>query len=148
MDAVNLRRVLRVVTAAASGLAIAVSFAIAAPGAQAAGSLTGPSSAGVSQSVTVTLSSPSEGVTTLRDTANNQQVASVSVSFLGVQDVSFVFMTPSAPTTMVLSAYQGREIVSSNNLTLTVGSIGTTTTISAPNTAKVGTSTKITVTVT
>ena len=56
MDAANLRRALRVIIAAASGLAIAVTLTVAAPGAQAAGSLTGPSSAGVSQSVTVTLS--------------------------------------------------------------------------------------------
>ena len=65
MDAANLRRALRVVIAAASGLAIAVTLTVAAPGAQAAGSLTGPASAGVSQSVTVTLSSPSEGVNLL-----------------------------------------------------------------------------------
>ena len=147
MDAANLRRALRVMTAAASGLAIAATFAVAAPGAQAAGSLTGPSSAGVSQSVTVTLSSAYEGLVNLIDIANKQQVSSASAG-LGAQDLSFVFTTPSAPTTMVLSAYQNGEPVSSNNLTLTVGTIGTTTTISAPNTAKVGTATKITVTVT
>jgi len=144
----NRWRAPRAIVAAASGLAIAAAtLTVAAPATQAAGSLTGPSSAGVSQSVTVTLAGAPEGLVTLMDIANNQQVSSATAGY-GSQDLSFYFTTPSAPTTMVLSAYQDGAQVSSNNLTLTVGSIGTTTTISAPNTAKVGTATKITVTVT
>ena len=121
MNAATLRRALRVIIAAAGGLAIAVPVTVAAPSAQAAGTLTGPSSAGVSQSVTVTLSSAYEGLVNLIDIANNQQVSSASAG-LGAQDLSFVFTTPSAPTTMVLSAIQNGKPLSSNNLTLTVGS--------------------------
>ena len=80
MDAANLRRALRVMTAAASGLAIAVTLTVAAPGAQAAGSLTGPSSAGVSQSVTVTLSGAYEGLVNLIDIANNQQTFALPIA--------------------------------------------------------------------
>jgi len=144
----NRWRAPRALVAAASGLAIAAAtLTVAAPAAQANGTLTGPSTAGVSQTVTVTLAGPPDGLINLVDIANNTTVSSANGQ-LGTETASFTFVTPSAPTTMVLSAYENGQQVSDNNLTLTVGTIGTTTTISAPNTAKVGTPTKITVTVT
>ena len=147
MNAATLRRAPRVIIAAASGLAIAVPLTVAAPSAQAAGTLTGPSSAGVSQSVT-TLSSAYEGLVDLIDIANNRPRCLLRQRHLAPRPFLSSSPAPSAPTTMVLSAIQNGKPLSSNNLTLTVGTIGTTTTISAPNTAKVGTATKITVTVT
>lgn len=138
----------RALVAAGSGLAVAAAtLTVAAPAALADGTLTGPSTAGVSQSVTVTLAGPPAGTISLIDIANSTTVSTAAGGF-GTETVSFQFTTPSSPTTMVLSAYSNGQQVSSNNLTLTVGTIGTSTTISAPNTAKVGTPTQITVTVT
>ena len=138
----------RALVAAASGLAIAAaSLTVAAPAANAAGSLTGPSTAGVSQSVTVNLAGAPAGLVDLTDTNTGQEVSSATAG-LGDQTLSFYFTTPSSPTTLNLVAYQNGSQVSSNNLIISVGGIGTTTTISAPNTTKVGTSTKITATVT
>jgi len=138
----------RALVAAASGLAIAAAtLTVAAPAAHADGTLTGPSSAGVSQNVTVTLAGPPAGDITLINLTNGTNVSTASAG-IGAETASFIFTTPSSPTTMVLSAYQNGAQVSSNTLTLTVGTIATTTTISAPNTAKVGTPTQITVTVT
>ena len=138
----------RAAVATIGGLAIAAAgLTVAAPAANAAGSLTGPTSAGVSQNVTVTLAGAPMGLVDLTDTNTGQEVSSASAG-LGDQTLSFYFTTPSYPTTLNLVAYQNGQQISSNNLVMTVGGIGTTTTISAPNTVKVGQQAKITATVT
>ena len=138
----------RAALAAASGLAIAAaSLTFAAPAANAAGSLTGPSSAGISQNITVTLAGAPSGLVDLIDTNTSTEMSSATAG-LGDQTLSFYFTTPSFTTTLNLVAFQNGQQISSNSLTVSVGSISTSTTISAPNTAKVGDSTKITVTVT
>jgi len=123
-------------------------LAIAAPAAQAASTLSGPSSASPSQQVTFTLASPPAGNLVLQD-ATGQGYAYVTAG-LGDPKAFFTFNTPSTASQLVLGvADQSTGLLVSNTVPLTIGGVvGTTTAISAPNTAKLGQAVVITATVT
>lgn len=126
-------------------------IAVASPAAHADGTLSGPPTAGVSQSVTFTFTNPPSGQLQLQD-QNSQPLATVSDGF-GASSVNFTFTTPSVPTSpsgnLLLQVWSvdSAQFVS-NQVQLQVTSVGTSTVVSAPNTAVVGKSTDITVTVT
>ncbi len=141
----------RVLSSAAASVAlIGGALTVAAPAAHADSTLTGPSSAAPSQQVTFTLSSPPSGVLQIEDVTIQQPYASVTAG-VGSGPVSFTFNTPSSAQTLKLNVWNVDEQawVLANPVTLTVGGVvGTTTVVSAPNTATIGQSTTINVTVT
>jgi hypothetical protein len=123
-------------------------IAIASPAAHADGTLSGPASANISQNVTFTYTSPPSGLLQLED-QTGQVWSSVSTG-LGGPSVNFSFTTPSTSTTLSLSVWSvDTQSFVSNSVPLTVGgAVSTTTVISSPNTAVIGQSTTINVTVT
>ncbi len=124
-------------------------IAIASPPAHAVGTLTGPTSANVSQQVTYTFLSPPAGNLVLQD-ATGQPYAWQTTGD-GAQFAYFTFTTSTnAQTlTLVIADQNSGAVVSTNSVTLTIGGVvATTTTINAPNTATVGQSITITATVT
>ncbi len=123
-------------------------IAIASPAAHAASSLSGPTSANVSQQVTYTFSSPPAGNLVLEDT-NGQNYAYQTAGF-GDPNAYFTFVTSlNAQNLTLFIADQNSGAVLSNSVNLTIGGVvATTTTISAPNTATLGQSITITATVT
>ena len=141
----RLRRTIGVV--ASISLAMGA-IAVASPAAHADGTLSGPGTANVSQNVTFVLTNPPAGQLQLED-QNNQVWASVSDGF-GSSSVNFSFTTPSSGQTLSLSVWSvDSQSYVSNSVPLVVGgAVTTTTVISAPNTAVVGQSTTINVTVT
>ena len=141
----HLRRTIGVL---ASLTLVTGAIAIGSPAAQAAGTLTGPSSANPSQQVTFTLPNPPAGNLVLEDT-NGQGYAYQSVG-LGDPSALFTFVTPTNTQTLnLLVADQNTGEGISNTVTLNVGGVvATTTTIAAPNTATLGKSITITATVT
>ncbi len=123
-------------------------IAIASPPAHAAGSLSGPTSANISQQVTYIFSSPPAGNLVLEDT-NGQNYAYQTAGF-GDPNAYFTFVTSTNAQNLTLFiADQDSGAVLSNSVNLTIGGVvATTTTISAPNTATLGQSITITATVT
>lgn len=133
----------------ASAALVGGALVATAPIAQADSSLSGPSSANPSQQVTYTLASPPAGNLVLQD-QNGQGYAYATAEF-GTPNAYFTFITPSSAQALTLTVNdQGTGAqVSSNSINLVVGGVvATTTTISAPNTAKLGTPVTITATVT
>ena len=142
----------RAVVAVAGGLAIAAaSLTVAAPAATAA-TVSGPTSAAVNTTVTYTVSGVSEGNYELiqGDPTNGTVWAQQQAGF-GASNVYLTFTTPGYATQLPLQVFYTADnsVYSTvgNPITLTVGTNGTTTTISAPNEAKIGTAVQITVTV-
>lgn len=135
-------------TAVASVALIGGALTVATPAAHAVGTLTGPTSANVSQQVTYTLPSPPAGNLVLED-SNGQGYAYQSVGF-GDPTAYFTFVTPTnAQALNLFVADQNTGAVLSNAVSLTIGGVvSTTTAISAPNTATIGASITITATVT
>jgi hypothetical protein len=123
-------------------------IAIASPAARADGTLSGPATANISQNVTYTLTSASEGQLQLEDQTG--QVLSTVTAGFGSPTVKFTFTTPSSAATLSLSVWNvDTQGFVSNSVPLTVGgAVSTTTVISAPNTAVIGQSTTINVNVT
>jgi hypothetical protein len=122
--------------------------AIASPAAHALGTLTGPTSANVSQQVNYTLTGPPAGNLVLED-ANGQGYA-YQTAGLGDPTAYFTFVTATnAQTLNLFVADQNTGAILSNTISLTIGGVvATTTEISAPNTATIGKSITITATVT
>ncbi|MGI9136441.1 MAG: Ig-like domain repeat protein, partial [Candidatus Nanopelagicales bacterium] len=107
-------------------------------------SLSGPSSASAGQAVQFQASgSLSLGVVNLLD-ANGTQYATAPV-LDGTTSVTLTFFAPTSTGTLTLTAWNNGE--NSNSVPLSVGSVGSQTTIAAPNVATVGTATKIIVNV-
>ncbi len=124
-------------------------IAIASPAAYAVGTLTGPTSANVSQLVTYIFSSPPAGNLVLQD-ATGQGYA-YQTAGLGDPNAYFAFTTSnySQTLTLVIADQNSGAVVSTNSVTLTIGGVvATTTTINAPNTATLGQPITITATVT
>lgn len=140
----------RMLSSAVAGIAlIGGSLALGAPAAQAATTLSGPTNAAISQQVTYKLTQAPMGSLVLQD--QNGQGYAYQTVLTGAPTVYFTFVTPTTASTLVLSVYdQGSSTpIGANSVTLSVGSIvGTTTTISAPNTSIVGQPVTITATVT
>lgn len=152
MRFLNSWRAPRAALAAASGLAIAAaSLTFAAPAAQAA-SVSGPTSAAINSTVTYTVSSASAGTYELIQGSPTSGViwAQQDVG-VGAGNAYLTFTTPGYATQLPLQVFFTTDQTTftpvGNSITLNVGVNATTTTISAPNTAKVGTPTQITVTV-
>lgn len=153
MTVLKPRRGLRATVAAASGLAVAAAtLTVAAPAANAAvsGFVNGP--VGVTQTITVTNIQPGGGALgqqfcTMVPTINGVTQSSVDgpITQTGSSSQAIFQWTPltTGAATFTLSNCDGLG----NPGAVTISAVGTTTTISAPNTAKVGTATKITVTV-
>jgi len=135
-------------TAVATVALIGGALTVATPAAHAVGTLTGPTSANVSQQVTYTLPSPPAGNLVLED-SNGQGYAYQSVG-IGDPTVYFTFVTSSnAQALNLFVADQNTGAVLSNAVSLTIGGVvATTTVISAPNMATLGQSITITATVT
>jgi hypothetical protein len=142
----------RATLAAASGLAIAAaSLTAAAPAAQAAvsGFVNGP--VGVTQNITVTglsLTELGQSTCTIVPSINNVQQSAVQGPFTSTGDsgqatFQWTPLSPGAATLTLSPNCTGTF----NPGAVTISPVSTTTTISAPNTAKVGTATQITVTV-
>ena len=142
----------RAVLAATSGLAIAAATLTVAPAANAAvsGFVNGP--VGVTQTITVTDIQPGGGAVgeqfcTMVPTINGVAQSSVNgpITQTGSSSQATFQWTPltTGAATFTLSNCDGLG----NPGAVTISPVATTTTISAPNTAKVGTATKITVTV-
>jgi hypothetical protein len=91
---------------------------------------------------------PPEGQLQLQD--NTGQVWSTVTTGVGYSSVNFSFTTPATPATLSLSVWNvSTQAFISNSVPLVVGgAVSTTTTISAPNTATIGQSTTINITVT
>ena len=123
-------------------------IAIASPAAHADTTLSGPSTANISQSVTFVFTSPPEGQLQLQD--NTGQVWSTVTTGVGYSSVNFSFTTPATAATLSLSVWNvSTQAFISNSVPLVVGgAVSTITTISAPNTATIGQSTTINITVT
>ncbi len=124
-------------------------IAIASPAAHAASTLSGPTSANVSQQVTYTFSSPPAGNLVLQDT--NGQGYAYQTAGIGDPNAYFTFVTSTNAQTLTLfiADQDSGAQVSNNRVNLTIGGVvATTTTISAPNTATLGQSITITATVT
>ena len=124
-------------------------LAIATPAAHAASTLTGPTNAALSQQVTYKLTQAPEGNLAL-GTGSGQYFAYQTVAF-GAPTVYFTFVTPTTPGPLNLSVYDqdSGDPLAITGITLNVaGTVGTTTTIQAPNTATVGQPFTITTTVT
>ena len=139
----------RLLTSAVASLALIGGAFIAAPAAQAAMTLSGPTSASPSQQVTYTLTTPPAGNLVLQD-QNGQGYAYATAGF-GDPKAFFTFITPSTSVNLTLSVYDQNsgQPVSDNSVNLTVGGVvATTTTIQAPNNAKLGQAVTITATVT
>lgn len=140
--------------AAAAGALILGTVGLAAAPAQAAGemTLTGPTVAAPGSQVSYTSSGNiSAGTVVLTDQNGTQLGDPAMFTGLGTS-VSFTFTMPNAPSPLVLSAINydtsGNPVGYSNSLTVNgSSSVSTSTTIAAPNNAKVGTATKITVNV-
>ena len=113
--------------------------------------LAGPSSAAAGSLITFTVTgSLSEGSMTLND-GNGNQCGATSQIGTGASSATFQCYAPSSPTVYSAINYDasGGPVGFSNPLSFAPASgVSTATTISAPNTVKIGTSTKITVTVT
>jgi hypothetical protein len=121
---------------------------VASPAAHADTTLSGPSTANISQSVTFVFTLPPEGQLQLQD--NTGQVWSSVTTGVGYSSVNFSFTTPASAATLSLSVWNvSTQAFISNSVPLVVGgAVSTTTTISAPNTATIGQSTTINVNVT
>jgi hypothetical protein len=141
----RLRRTIGVLASATLAMG---AIAIASPAAHADGTLSGPTTANISQNVTYTFTSAPEGQLQLED-QNGQVLTTVTAGF-GNPTVNFTFTTPSAATTLSLSVWNvDLQGFVSNSVPLTVGgAVSTTTVVSAPNTAVIGQSTTINVNVT
>ena len=136
------------ITAAAALIAGGLAAGTPASAAPQTLSMSGPSSATVGSTVTYTVSgSFSDGYVALQD-QNNTQWATVPTGFGAApkQYLSFTVPTSGSPLSLTAYAYDGdgNQQAQSNTITLSFASSGaTTTTISAPNNAKVGAATKI-----
>ena len=141
-------RLRRTIGVLASLTLITGAIAIASPAAHADTTLSGPSTANISQSVTFVFTSPPEGQLQLQD--NTGQVWSTVTTGVGYSSVNFSFTTPATAATLSLSVWNvSTQAFISNSVPLVVGgAVSTITTISAPNTATIGQSTTINITVT
>ena len=141
-------RLRRTIGVLASSALITGAIAIASPAAHADTTLSGPSTANISQSVTFVFTAPPEGQLQLQD--NTGQVWSSVTTGVGYSSVNFNFTTPATPATLSLSVWNvSTQAFISNSVPLVVGgAVSTVTTISAPNTATIGQSTTINITVT
>ena len=139
----------RAALAAASGLAIAAaSLTFAAPAANAATGVSGfgPGPIGVPQLITMTEICPSAQLN-FQASYNTGAVSSAPTVTADINGSATVYWTPSSVGT-VTSVSVGSTCTPVNaSANFNISAVGTTTTISAPNTAKVGQQTKITVTV-
>lgn len=142
------QRLRRTIGVLASLTLVTGAIAIASPAAHADGTLSGPATANISQSVTFTFASPPAGQLLLEDQTG--QVWSSVTTGLGDPSVIFSFTTPSSATTLSLSVWSvDSQGFVSNSVPLTIGgAVATTTVVSAPNTATIGQSTTINVNVT
>ncbi len=142
------QRLRRTIGALASLTLITGAIAIASPPVHAASTLSGPSTANISQSVTFVFTSPPEGQLQLQD--NNGQVWSTVTTGVGYSSVNFSFITPATAATLSLSVWNvDTQAFISNSVPLVVGgAVSTITSISAPNTATIGQSTTININVT
>lgn len=142
------QRLRRTIGVLASLTLVSGAIAIASPAARADGTLSGPATANISQSVTFTFNSPPAGQLQLEDQTG--QVWSSVTTGLGDSSVNFSFTTPASAATLSLSVWNvNSQGFVSNSVPLTIGgAVATTTTISAPNTATIGQSTTINVNVT
>ena len=104
--------------------------------------LTGPTTASAGQAVQFQASGGlGLGVVNLLDANGNQYATAPALE--GTTSVTLTFFAPNSAGILNLTAWNNGN--SSNTVTLTVGAIGSVTTIAAPNVATVGTATKITV---
>lgn len=136
----------------ASALAIfalaASALVTAAPSARAdSANLSVPSTAWVSQPVTIQVSNVVSSGGQVTVFANNAAIGTQSVGALGNPTLSFSYTTPANPGNVSIYA-QLPDGTSTPTATLTVSSVPTTTVVSSPNTAQVGVPTQINVTVT
>ena len=140
----------RTVGVLASLTLVTGAIAIASPAAQAAGVLTGPSTATVSQLVAFTSAAPSAGNMALLDPSTGAQYGSRQTIGLGDPSATFAFTTSSSAQTLSLCVVNvSTNVCDTNTLTLTISATVTTTTaINAPNTATIGKPITITSTVT
>ena len=114
--------------------------------------LNGPSAAAAGSQVTVTATGSITDGTVVLTGQNGQQYGDTFNFNLGASFASFTFTMPNSPSPLILTATNydtgGGPAGFSGPFTINLSSgVTTSSTISAPNNAKVGTATKITVTV-
>jgi len=141
-------RLRRTIGVLASLTLVTGAITLASPAAHADGTLSGPATANISQTVTYNFTSPSAGQLQLEDQTG--QVWSSVTAGVGSSSVIFSFITPSTATTLSLSVWNvDSQTFVSNSVPLTVGGVvATTTVVNAPNTATVGQPFTVTATVT
>ena len=143
-------RLRRTIGVLASLTLVTGAIAISSPAAHANGSLTGPSTATVSQQLVFTSTGPTAGTMVLQDPSTGALYGNSQNVLLGDPTATFTFTTPSTAQTLSLCVLDtSANACDTNTVTLTVSSVvATTTVISAPNTATIGTPITITSTVT
>lgn len=140
----------RLISSTIASIALLGGALVAAPAAHADSTLTGPTTASPSQQVSYTLSNPPEGQLLLEDPGTQQVFASVTSGF-GSSSVSFSFVTPAiaGPVQLNVWSVDSQQFALTTPVILNVGGVvSTTTVVSAPNTATLGQSTTVNVTVT
>lgn len=151
MTSTKRRRAPRAILAAASGLAVAAaSLTVAAPAAMATTSVSGfgPGNIGTPQLITMTEICDQSGVQlTFQATYSDGTTASATPVTTDSSGSATVYWTPArlGTVTQVSVGSTCTPVTLSTNFQ--ISPVGTITTISAPNTARVGQQTKITVTV-
>lgn len=142
--------------AAAAGALILGTVGLAAAPAQADGpinlTINGTTSAAAGSTVNLTVTGSIEEGTVLLLDQNGQQQGQTFNYGLGASQANFSFAMPNSPSPLTLTAINydtgGSSVGFSNPFSITLANgVTTNTYISAPNTAKVGTATKITVNV-
>ena len=151
------RRLGGIITRAAAASALILgTVGLAAAPAQADGpinlSINGTSSAAAGSTVNLTVTGSLQDGRTILLGQNGQQYGQDYPIDLGTSQANFTFAMPNSPSPLTLTAINygtdGSAVGFSNPFSINLANgVTTSTTISAPNTAKVGTATKITVNV-